>query len=90
MSIAANTFDSDTDINIKISDFIGKPSVFDSGIMYLFENITRIQDVFVVYPNNNFEVEFSGNDLTKLAMELSESSFNELWDEEDDEYWNSY
>jgi hypothetical protein len=52
--------------------------------------MTKIHDVFVVYSSENFEADFSNNDLTKLSLALSESSFSELWENEDDEYWDSY
>ncbi len=29
-------------------------------------------------------------DLTKISMEMGELSFNELWRNEDDSYWDSY
>ncbi|MEK7253542.1 MAG: hypothetical protein AAB316_02260 [Bacteroidota bacterium] len=35
------------------------------------------------------EWEFSDEELTRLAMNLSQSSFAEVWDNEEDEIWNN-
>ncbi|MDA3904488.1 MAG: hypothetical protein PF484_00270 [Bacteroidales bacterium] len=90
MIIEANTFDSDTDFKCNVTDFGTEKDIFTSNILFLTENMTKIHDVFVVYSSENFEADFSNNDLTKLSLALSESSFSELWENEDDEYWDSY
>lgn len=48
--------------------------------------------VDIIYINNfeKFESNFSSRDLTRLASQISERSFAEFWDSEDDKYWESY
>ena len=36
------------------------------------------------------ETDFNSKELTHLASQISESSFAETWDKEDDSYWDSY
>ncbi len=47
-------------------------------------------NVIYIDISESFQLDFSSSDLTKFASEMSESSFAELWDGEDDDYWNSY
>lgn len=40
--------------------------------------------------NALIDIDTVENHLTKVSMDLSISSFKELWEKEDDEYWNQY
>lgn len=51
----------------------------------------NIESVILNFSGNTELVsEFSEDELTVLTMESSEESFAELWDLEDDDYWDSY
>lgn len=56
---------------------------------HLKKNIV-FNDVFVVYNFATIETDFTPNDLTYMASHISEASFAEVWDKEDDSYWESY
>lgn len=47
-------------------------------------------DVFVVYNFEMIETNFSSSDLTYLSSQMAEAAFAELWNKEDDDYWDSY
>lgn len=47
-------------------------------------------DVFVVYNFAMIETNFSSSDLTYLSSQIAETAFAELWNKEDDNYWDSY
>jgi hypothetical protein len=49
-----------------------------------------INDVFVVYNFASITTDFTPRELTYLASRISEASFAEAWDKEDDSYWESY
>lgn len=60
---------------------------------YVFNRLRQpIDDVIVIFGSQSFEydVDLSPEDLTNSSMILSQTSFNEEWDKEDDDYWNSY
>jgi len=48
------------------------------------------KDVIVVYHLATIETDFTPKDLTYLASQISEASFAEAWNNEDDNYWDSY
>lgn len=50
----------------------------------------EFEDAIIVFDFNTIITDFSSNDLTQLAAEMSTVSFAEEWDQEDDNYWNSY
>lgn len=41
---------------------------------------------------DQYEIDFdlSERDMNNFAYKMSQSSLNEFWEDEDDEYWNSY
>ena len=60
---------------------------------YSFFSKKPVKDVIVVYENLFYDIDdhLNANDeMTKSCMVLSEPSFKEEWDNEDDDYWNSY
>ncbi|UAB75584.1 hypothetical protein [Mesoflavibacter sp. SCSIO 43206] len=60
---------------------------------YLFNRLKQpIDDVIVIFESQPFQydVDLSSEDLTNSSMILSQTSFSEEWDKEDDDYWNSY
>lgn len=54
---------------------------------------TKINDLTDVIVNYNFtpiETDFSSIELTHFATQLSECAFAEAWNNEEDDYWDSY
>jgi predicted transcriptional regulator len=49
-----------------------------------------VKDVIVRIIEPSMVCDFGISELTKLALESSIGSFEELWEEEDDDYWASY
>jgi hypothetical protein len=49
-----------------------------------------INDVFYTFNFTMIEADISSSELTFLSSQLSEASFAELWEREDDDYWDSY
>ena len=74
-----------TDDQVIESDFVN--NLFYNLIM---NPLCKTQDVIVEISKSEFELDFSDSELTRLASESSISSFDELWKDEDDDYWNSY
>ena len=46
--------------------------------------------VYIKYPKRKLDTDFSEQNLTNLTSDMSTSSFTEIWEEEKDDYWNSY
>jgi hypothetical protein len=65
-----------------------------SSLLAYFEYAIKIthksNDVVVRVINNSYESEFTGKQLTVLGLKASESSLANIWDGEDDEYWDSF
>jgi hypothetical protein len=59
-------------------------------VVYSLGKCREINDVVLSYEFiNEVENDLSG-ELTKICMLSAESSFAEFWDNEDDNYWESY
>jgi len=59
-------------------------------VVYSLGKSREINDVVLSYEFiNEVENDLSG-ELTKICMLSAESSFGEFWDNEDDNYWESY
>jgi hypothetical protein len=67
------------------------PDVETSLCYFYLISQQNIESVILNFSGNTELVTgFSEDELTLLTMESSEKSFAELWDLEDDDYWNSY
>lgn len=51
-------------------------------------SIGKLSIAGIQMPSSTYQEKES--DLTKISMEMGELSFNELWRDEDDSYWDSY
>lgn len=69
----------------------GAKELFGYSNIIISQRRQEITDVFV---NFNYFLEYesdlSSKDLTISSMKLSQSSFAKEWDNENDDYWNSY
>ncbi len=61
-----------------------------AGIFFHPLDDVVINDVIVVYDFPAIETNLLSQELTNLATQLSEAAFSEMWDKEDDSYWDSY
>ena len=64
----------------------------ESSLWYVYTIKQQNQEnvIFNFYEKIDLVSDFNQDKLTKLTMKSSESSFAELWDLEDDDYWSSY
>lgn len=51
---------------------------------------THVETQVNFLDQNEIEFDVSEKDMNDFAYAASASSLNEYWDDEDDEYWNSY
>lgn len=59
-------------------------------IAFAVKSVSHTNDVFVKIIDNDLTVDLSDRDLTILGMKSSEKVLNKVWDNEDDDYWNSF
>jgi hypothetical protein len=54
------------------------------------KHIDSSQAIYWSYWNHTSIVHSEERDLTRLSMKLSENAFQELWEKEDNDYWEQY
>ncbi|MDN5200170.1 hypothetical protein QQ008_02330 [Fulvivirgaceae bacterium BMA10] len=90
------TADTFLDAKILVSVNTGKRQAGTGLLGLWFANFTlerdsEINDVIVNCVDvDNIQLNFSDTELTKLSQEAAILSFKSNWDEEDDQYWESY
>ncbi len=89
MPSAINTFKPAKKLDIKNTYCTGRD--FHTGIfMYFLYQNTTTEDVIIRFRNPSMVSDFNSEQLTRLAMESSETSLAKYWDKEEEDYWESY
>ncbi|MBN9351777.1 MAG: hypothetical protein J0H55_13940 [Chitinophagaceae bacterium] len=63
---------------------------YSEGNTILIAGLDRYTSTDIAYREKEYAVPDEDEELTRLCMEASESSLNEVWEDEDDAYWESF
>lgn len=63
---------------------------YSEGNTILISGLDRYTSTDIAYREKEYEVRDEDEELTGLCMEASESSLSEVWEDEDDAYWESF
>ena len=90
MTITASTYRNEHDAFV-FRSYCLEESDIELDLMILENQMNQnTKDVIVNFNEPEFITDFTDNELTSLSAEMAESTFNELWKDEDDSYWESY
>ena len=90
MTITASTYSNEYDAFV-FRSYCLEESNIELDLMILENQMNQnTKDVIVKFNETEFIADFTDKELTALSTEMAESSFNELWKDEDDGYWESY